>query len=51
MEELTPIVQKLAQVVRVLKGLAARKFYGKITISFEGGTPLNIQVTESFKVE
>jgi len=51
MEELKPVIQKLARVFHILKGLTARKFYGKVTISFEDGNPLNIQVTESFKVE
>jgi len=51
MEELKPVITKLARVFQVLKGLTARKFYGKVTIAFENGTPLNIQVTESFKVE
>lgn len=51
MEELKPVITKLARVFQVLKGLTARKFYGKVIITFENGTPLNIQVTESFKVE
>ena len=51
MEEMTPEYHKLTKVVHVLKKLMLRKFFGKITISFENGFAVNINVSESFKVE
>lgn len=49
--ELSPTMMKLAKAISVLKQLVARKFYGKVVLSFESGSVVNINVSESFKVE
>jgi hypothetical protein len=43
--------EQAAKVMQYLKTIITPKFWGKITISFEGGKIVNIKKTENFKVK
>ena len=41
----------LKKLVDLIQGLIDKKFYGKLTISFEAGNIVNIKKEESIKIE
>ena len=51
MEELTPAMKKLAKALSIIKQLVGKKFYGKVMLSIENGNIVNVNVSESFKIE
>jgi hypothetical protein len=43
-------VDKINRLVVILKTLMGKAFYGKIEISLEAGTIVNLKVTENIKI-
>jgi len=43
-------MEKLQKLITMLTELSKRKFFGKIIISFESGTPTIMQVNEIMKL-
>ncbi len=43
-------MDKINRLVVILKTLMAKGFYGKIEVSLEGGTIVNLKVTENIKL-
>jgi hypothetical protein len=43
-------VEKLNKLIAILKRLMEKAFYGKIEVSIEGGTIVNLKVTENIKL-
>jgi hypothetical protein len=50
-KQITPTMQKLAKAFSIIKQLVCKKFYGKATLSFENGNVINVNVSESFKID
>ena len=44
-------MDKLTKLITIIKGLVSRKFFGKVIISFESGNVVNLNISESFKLD
>jgi hypothetical protein len=47
----TPEIKRILKVIQIMKRLAERSFYGKLTASWEAGRIVNVKVEESYKIE
>jgi hypothetical protein len=50
-EEISPKDMRLLRAIKIVKDLVRRSFYGKITVSIEAGNVVNVNVSESIKVD